>query len=122
MFQLSHVSLAVADQARARAFYVDKLGCAAHHEHDAGDGRRWTILQMPAGVTRIVLVHPSPAMPAGSTKGLILKTLDIDNARERLLQRGLAISEVREVGWGRYATFADPDGNSWMLAEALGGL
>jgi catechol 2,3-dioxygenase-like lactoylglutathione lyase family enzyme len=122
MYQLSLVSLAVADQERARAFYVEKLGCVVQREHEAGDGRRWMILRLPAGVTRIVLVHPSAAMPAGSTKGLILKTVDIDSARRRLIERGLAIGDVREIAWGRYAAFTDPDGKGWMLAEALDGL
>ncbi len=122
MMQLSIVTLAVSDQSRARSFYVDLLGCKVQSEHDTGDGRHWAVLQLPAGSTRIALVHPSERMPAGGTKGLILKTLDVDNARERLLVRGLAIGGVNEASWGRFATFEDPDGNSWLLAESLGAL
>jgi uncharacterized glyoxalase superfamily protein PhnB len=69
-----------------------------------------------------VLVAPSAAMPAGSTKGLILKTLDIENVRERLMARGLTIGEIGKASWGRHAAFSDPDGNGWILAESLEGL
>ncbi len=122
MMQLSLVSLAVADHGHARTFYVDLLGCKVQREHDTNTGRHWSILQLPAGSTRVVLVNPSDIMPAGSTKGLILKTLDIDNVRERLIARGLTIGEIHATSWGRYAAFNDPDGNGWILAESLDGL
>jgi catechol 2,3-dioxygenase-like lactoylglutathione lyase family enzyme len=122
MMQLSIVSLAVADQPRAQRFYVEVLGCKLQSEHDTHDGRHWSILQLPAGSTRIALIAPSEIMPAGSSKGLILKTLDIDNVRMRLIERGLVIGEASTTSWGRYAAFHDPDGNGWILAESLGAL
>jgi catechol 2,3-dioxygenase-like lactoylglutathione lyase family enzyme len=122
MMQLSIVSLAVSDHQRAIRFYVDVLGCKLQQEHDTEDGRHWSILQLPAGSTRIALVAPSAVMPAGSSKGLILKTLDIDNVRMRLIDRGLVIGEVHPASWGRYAAFNDLDGNGWILAESLGAL
>jgi catechol 2,3-dioxygenase-like lactoylglutathione lyase family enzyme len=122
MMQLSIVSLAVADQKQARRFYVDLLGCKVQRDHDTDTGRRWSILQLPAGSTRIALIEPTEQMPAGSSKGLILKTLDIDNVRERLMARGLAIGDIHATSWGRYAAFNDPDGNGWVLAESLDGL
>jgi predicted enzyme related to lactoylglutathione lyase len=122
MMQLSIISLAVADHARAMRFYLDQLGCKLQREHDTNSGRHWSILQLPAGSTRIALIEPTPAMPAGSSKGLILKTLDIENVRERLIARGLAIGDIHQASWGRHAAFSDPDGNGWVLAESPDGL
>jgi catechol 2,3-dioxygenase-like lactoylglutathione lyase family enzyme len=122
MMQLSIVSLAVTDQLRAQRFYVDMLGCKIQSEHDTNDGRHWSILQLPAGSTRIALVAPTEIMPAGSSKGLILKTLDIENVRMRLMDRGLTLGDIASTSWGRYTPFNDPDGNGWILAESLGAL
>jgi catechol 2,3-dioxygenase-like lactoylglutathione lyase family enzyme len=119
MMQLSIVALAVSDHGLSQAFYLEKLGCKVHHQHAGSDGRAWSILSLPGGVTRIALVAPSDIMPAGSTKGLILTTLDIENTRSRLVDRGLAIGEIGQASFGRRAAFADPDGNGWMLVEQV---
>ena len=119
MMQLSIVAIAVADHARAEAFYVGKCGCKVLHTHTADGGRHWSLLSLPGGATRIALVAPSEAMPAGSTKGLILTTLDIENTRERLMARGLQIGEIGTTSFGRRAAFTDPDGNGWMLVEQI---
>lgn len=119
MMQLSIVAIAVSDHARAQAFYVEKLGCKVQHQHAGSDGRVWSILTLPGGVTRIALVAPTDLMAAGSTKGLILTTLDIENVRSRLMERGLGIGEIGQASFGRRAAFVDPDGNGWMLVESV---
>ena len=48
--------------------------------------------------------------------GMIFR--DIDKARAELVERGVDIGAVQDVGGGvRYAGFSDPDGNSWTLQE-----
>jgi predicted enzyme related to lactoylglutathione lyase len=57
-------------------------------------------------------------MAPGTVKGLHLVVNDIDSAREDLISRGVAVGEVVDVGGGvKYASFADPDGNSMVLQE-----
>jgi len=67
---------------------------------------------------------------SGSVNGLMLVVSDIDAAREDLLARGVAVSEVfhREgddpqvpgpgpASYTSHAVFTDPDGNLWLLQE-----
>ena len=56
-------------------------------------------------------------MKPGSVKGLHLVVAEIDAAREALVERGLAVCEITELGGVKYAGFSDPDGNSWLLQE-----
>jgi hypothetical protein len=71
-------------------------------------------------------------MTPGSLQGLFLIVEDIDAARDDLISHGADVSEVwhTEPGKGRvpgpdperrsyngWATFADPDGNTWLLQE-----
>jgi uncharacterized glyoxalase superfamily protein PhnB len=42
---------------------------------------------------------------------------DADAAREELLRAGVDASPVDEQVWGRFVTFADPDGNRWTLQQ-----
>jgi catechol 2,3-dioxygenase-like lactoylglutathione lyase family enzyme len=73
-------------------------------------------------------------MMPGSVEGLYLIVDDIDAARDELIRRGADVSEVwhgRGLGTGgrepgpdperrsyrSFASFRDPDGNSWLLQE-----
>ena len=44
---------------------------------------------------------------------------DVAQARERLVERGVAASEVQTFPWGLFVFFKDPDGNGWALQQML---
>ena len=56
-------------------------------------------------------------MTPGSLKGLHLVVDNIDTARSALMNRGIPIGEISDVGGVKYAGFSDPDGNLWLLQE-----
>ena len=66
--------------------------------------------------TSITLVTWLPTMPAGSAKGTVLETDDLEGDLETLKSRGVEIeAEIQEMPWGRFVTFDDPDGNGIVL-------
>ena len=57
-------------------------------------------------------------MSPGTIKGLHLVVNDIEQSRAELIDRGVEMADIVDVGGGvRYAWFADPDGNSLTLQE-----
>lgn len=61
-----------------------------------------------------------PALSAepGSMSGLHLVVDDIDAVRKALVDCGVVVEEVADIGRGvRMAGFADPDGNTWALQQ-----
>jgi hypothetical protein len=61
-------------------------------------------------------------MPAGSLKGLVIETDDLDGDVKALAARGLDTGEIQSAPWGRFVTFDDPDGNGLIVqASAAGG-
>jgi hypothetical protein len=71
-------------------------------------------------------------MEPGSLEKLYLAVKDIDAAREDLVSRGVDVSEVEEPpkppgfdlpgrSYFAYASFSDPDGNSWLVQETRRG-
>jgi hypothetical protein len=72
----------------------------------------------------------SDAAP-GSYRGTHLVVTDIVAARAELVDRGVAVSDIRHMtpeGWkpgphpdrsdyNSFADFSDPDGNTWVLQE-----
>ena len=115
-------SLPVADQDRARDFYVDVLGFELVADTPMGPGMRWVQVRPPGAATSITLVTWFDAMAPGATKGTVLETDDLDGDVVRLRSLGVAVpDEVEEAPWGRFVTFDDPDGNGLVLQETTPG-
>ena len=115
--RIAVVSVPVQDQARARDFYRDLLGFTVLAEHPGvmGPGRDWIMLGAPGGGSTITLVNWFDTMPAGSLRGLVIHTKDIDAEHRRLTEAGLVLDEIKTEPWGRFATFRDSEGNGLVL-------
>ncbi len=115
------VSLPVADQDRARDFYVDVLGFDLIRDVPLGSEGRWVQVAPKGAATAITLVTWFPSMPAGSTKGTVLETTDLEADVADLTEKGVTIKGgIQEQPWGRFVTFDDPDGNGLVLQETAG--
>ena len=112
------ISIPVSDQARSKAFYVDKLAFTVKRDNPMGPGQRWVELATADGETSITLVHWFDKMPPGCVQGTVLGTDDIAKTHAELSARGVAIGPIEEQPWGTFATFGDPDGNGWVLQQA----
>jgi uncharacterized glyoxalase superfamily protein PhnB len=53
----------------------------------------------------------------GSVKGLQMVVSDVKAARTHLVERGVEVSPVQELGWGSFVFFDDPDGNHWSVQQ-----
>jgi uncharacterized glyoxalase superfamily protein PhnB len=53
----------------------------------------------------------------GSVHGLQIVVDDADAAHPELSARGVPVSNVQELAWGRFVYFTDPDGNVWALQQ-----
>jgi catechol 2,3-dioxygenase-like lactoylglutathione lyase family enzyme len=110
------ISLPVSDQDRARDFYVDVLGMDLLRDAQMQPGMRWVQVAPRGGEATITLVTWIESMAAGSYRGLVLETDDLDADVERLRGHGLEFPDgIQQQPWGRYVTFADPDGNGLVL-------
>jgi uncharacterized glyoxalase superfamily protein PhnB len=56
-------------------------------------------------------------MAPGSQHGIQVVIPDAAGARDELRARGVETSDVDIQPWGSFVTFADPDGNRWVLQE-----
>jgi catechol 2,3-dioxygenase-like lactoylglutathione lyase family enzyme len=109
---VDHVWFWVRDMDRAVAFYADALGLPLRSRH----GDDWA--ELDAGGVRLGLHGATAAeVPHGGT--VVFEVDDLELARAALQERGVAFEEhLGEVpGRARYASFADPDGNSMQIIE-----
>jgi catechol 2,3-dioxygenase-like lactoylglutathione lyase family enzyme len=120
--KLELVPIPVTDVDRAKAFYTDQVGFNADLDERFGDEFRVVQLTPPGSACSICIGVGIVDTPPGSVQGLHLVVPDIHATRAELLDRGVEISEVQEMGApGKppvsYAYFKDPDGNSWALQQ-----
>jgi predicted enzyme related to lactoylglutathione lyase len=116
-WKLELVAVPVSDVDRAKAFYAEKVGFAADHDHRVSDEIRFVQLTPPGSACSIALGVGITDMPPGSVRGLQVVVPDVEAARAELAGRGVEVSDVQEFPWGRFAFFSDPDGNGWSLQE-----
>ena len=117
--RLELVPVPVADIDRAKAFYVDQLGFAADHDVQPASTVRVVQLTPPGSQCSICLSRGLPALDnqPGTIRALHLVVDDIVTARQALVERGVDIENISDLGGMLYAGFADPDGNTWTLQE-----
>lgn len=125
-------AIPVSDVDRAKRFYGG-LGWRLDGDFVVGDTFRGVQFTPPGSPASIHFGKGiTPAMP-GSASGLFLVVSDIEAARAELVGRGADVSEIFHVAgpghppipgldperrsYCSYATFKDPDGNTWLLQE-----
>jgi catechol 2,3-dioxygenase-like lactoylglutathione lyase family enzyme len=127
--KLEVVVIPVADVDRAKRFYGD-LGWRLDADFVVGDEFRVVQFTPPGSPCSIHFGTGITSAVPGSAQGLYLVVSDIEAARAELVDRGADVSEVfHRAGPGKpalsgphpergsyrsYASFSDPDGNSWL--------
>lgn|SRR5574341_1051545 len=114
-WKLELVAVPVSDVDRAKAFYTDKAGFHADHDHRVNDEIRFVQLTPPGSACSIAIGTGITQARPGSVQGLQLVVSDIDAARAELVGRGVEVSDVQEFPWGKFLFFQDPDGNRWSV-------
>jgi catechol 2,3-dioxygenase-like lactoylglutathione lyase family enzyme len=116
-WKLELVAVPVSDVDRAKAFYTEKAGFNADHDHRVSDELRFVQLTPPGSACSISIGTGIVDTPPGSVQGLQLVVSDIEAAHAELLERGVEVSDVQEFPWGSFVFFSDPDGNGWAVQQ-----
>src|SRR5215212_5034090 len=115
--KLELVQVPVTDVDRAKAFYTEKIGFHADHDHQVNDRLRFVQLTPPGSACSIAIGTGLTEMQPGSIKGLQMVVADVQEARDELVRRGAEVSEIEVLPWGSFVFFSDPDGNTWALQQ-----
>jgi catechol 2,3-dioxygenase-like lactoylglutathione lyase family enzyme len=116
-WKLELVAVPVSDVERAKAFYTEKAGFNADHDHRVSDEIRFVQLTPPGSACSIAIGSGIVDTPPGSAQGLQLVVADIEAARAELAERGVEVGEVQQFPWGSFVFFKDPDGNGWSVQQ-----
>jgi catechol 2,3-dioxygenase-like lactoylglutathione lyase family enzyme len=138
--KLEVVVIPVADADRAKEFY-GRLGWRLDADFPFDNGFRVIQFTPPGSGSSVQFGAKITSAAPGSAQGLYLIVSDIAAARDQLAARGAQVSEVFHAGapgaqfepgggsdrasgpaadgqsYSSFATFSDPDGNTWLLQE-----
>lgn len=138
--KLEAVVVPVADTDRAKEFYTG-LGWRLDADFAFDNGFRVVQFTPPGSPASVQFGTNITTAAPGTAQGLYLVVSDVEAARAELLAHGAKVSEVfhpaapgaqfepgdsgaRVTGpaderssYGSFATFSDPDGNTWLLQE-----
>jgi catechol 2,3-dioxygenase-like lactoylglutathione lyase family enzyme len=137
--KLEVVILPVSDVERAKRFY-EGLGWRLDADFSNGDVWRAVQLTPPGSPCSIIFGKGMTAAAPGSVQGNFLIVDDVEAASAELKEKGVDVSEVfhfegprplhvdgtdgrvpgrhpEDRPYATWASFSDPDGNSWMLQE-----
>jgi catechol 2,3-dioxygenase-like lactoylglutathione lyase family enzyme len=115
-WKLELVAIPVTDVDRAKAFYVEKAGFTADHDHTVTDQLRFVQLT-PQGSSCSIALGTGITESAPGSAQLQLVVTDVHAARAELAERGVDVSDVQDFAWGSFVFFDDPDGNRWAVQQ-----
>jgi catechol 2,3-dioxygenase-like lactoylglutathione lyase family enzyme len=117
--RLELIAVPVSDIDRAKDFYVNKVGFNADHDHQFNEEIRFVQLTPPGSGCSIAMATGPHAgdMEPGSVEGLQLVVEDAIAVHDELAERGVEVSDVQDMPWGRFVFFSDPDGNKWAVQQ-----
>lgn len=116
-YKLELVAIPVADVDRAKAFYVEKVGFHADHDHVVSDEMRFVQLTPPGSHCSIAIGTGVTDAEPGSVQGMQLVVSDVEAAHAELSAAGVEVSDVQQFPWGGFVFFSDPDGNRWAVQQ-----
>jgi catechol 2,3-dioxygenase-like lactoylglutathione lyase family enzyme len=121
------ITMFVDDPKRSKAFYERVFGAPVVYEDDDAAAFQFenmivNLLKLPAAVE---LIEPAPvgAIDAGARYQLTIWVDDTDALCTQLAEQGVELlNGPVDRPWGvRTASFTDPDGHIWELAQSLSG-
>ena len=116
-WRLELVQVPVSDVDRAKRFYTEQAGFVADHDYQVTNELRFVQLTPPGSACSIAIGRGLTEMEPGSLDNMQIVVADADATHADLVSRGVEVSEVQDLAWGRFVGFADPDGNRWALQQ-----
>ncbi|MGB0372534.1 MAG: VOC family protein [Opitutales bacterium] len=125
--KINLTSIPVNDQAKALAFYTEKLGFVKKEDIPMGE-HRWLTLTSPEGVEGVeLLLEPLGFAPAkeyykslyeSGVPAMQFESSDLDAEMEKLQALGVVFrGEPQEMGGARFVMFEDTCGNLICLTH-----
>ncbi|SDM03477.1 VOC family protein [Microbacterium azadirachtae] len=116
-WKIELIFVPVTDVDRSKEFY-ERIGFNPDHDQTPFDGLRFVQMTPPGSACSIAFgTNLGIDLEPGKQNTIQVVVPDADEALAHLRGLGVEAEGVDELAWGRFVTFADPDGNRWTLQQ-----
>ena len=119
--KIATAAIYVTDQEVAIQFWGEQVRFEIRRDLSMGAEARW--LEMaPPGADSCIVIYPKSMMEdwAERKPSLVFECDDIDGTHKSMAERGVEFSqEPKDMPWGKFAIFLDPEGNWYGLREKV---
>ncbi|PRB00986.1 VOC family protein [Microbacterium sp. MYb64] len=116
-WKIELIFVPVTDVDRSKEFY-ERIGFHADHDQTPFEGLRFVQMTPPGSACSIAFgTNLGIDLEPGQQNTIQVVVPNADEALAHLRGVGAEATDVDDQAWGRFVTFADPDGNRWTLQE-----
>lgn len=116
-WKIELIFVPVTDVDRSKAFY-EKIGFHPDHDQQVSDELRFVQMTPPGSACSIAFgTGLEIDLEPGKQNTIQVVVPDADDALSHLRELGVEAQGVTDLGWGRFVSFDDPDGNTWTLQQ-----
>jgi len=116
-YRIELVMVPVSDIDVARTFYGTTLGWPIDHDQEVDESVHFIQVTPPGSAASIAFGRGISPMEPGSQRGIQVVVDDIEAAHADLTARGVDVTAIDDLPWGRFVFFRDPDGNAWTVQQ-----
>lgn len=117
--KIATVAVYVENQTEALRFWTEKVGLSVMRSHPIGLDQSWIELRAD-GPGSCLALYPRSMMQdwAQRKPSVVFECDDVEHKYEELVSRGVTFTQPpKEMPWGKFAIFADTEGNWFGLRE-----
>ena len=114
---IATVAVYVKDQEKALKSWTEQLGFEVKANHKMTPAASWIELA-PQNSQTYIVIYPRSMMPNWKEMkpSIVFLCDDVEKMFEELSMKGVEFTaDPKEMDWGIYAKFKDPDGNEFLI-------
>ncbi len=121
--RIGKITIYVEDQAEAKKFWTEKMGFVVTFEQQMGPNMAWIEVGPSENEFTTFVLYDKNAMKRQNPNtnvghpSILLSTTDIEKAYEEMKEKGVEVTEIKNMPYGSMFTFKDSEGNSYVLRE-----
>jgi predicted enzyme related to lactoylglutathione lyase len=117
-YRIELIPITSTDIDRTKAFFEDVVGWPADQDQVVEEaGLRFVQVTPPGSACSFCFVRGMEMLGGDARQYIQVVVEDADAAYAELKGRGVEVSDVEDLPWGRFTHFEDPDGNHFALQE-----
>ncbi len=118
--RLDKVTVYVKSQEEAKKFWIDKVGFVLSFERQMGPNMKWVEVSPKGNNMTSLVLYPKDAMQQQNPAmiahpSVIFATDDVESTCKDLKLKGVEVSEIQSLGYGKMFNFKDQDGNPYLV-------